>query len=84
MTYEDTLTFLFSSHSSVYKNLDRIRYLLTTLGNPQDTFPSVLIAGTNGKGSTAKMLCMMLGKAGYRVGCFTSPHLFDFAERITV
>ncbi len=84
MTYEDAIQFLFNSHTSVYKGLHRIRYVLGTLGNPQDAFPSVLITGTNGKGSTVKMVSSILKKAGYRVGCFTSPHLFDFSERITI
>lgn len=84
MTYEETLAFLYSYHGSEFHDLQRIRYVLTCLRNPQETFPSVLITGTNGKGSVAKMLSAMLHEAGYRVGCFTSPHLLDFGERITV
>ena len=84
MTYDQSLDFLYSCHSSVYKDLTRIHYVLECLGNPQEAFPSVLIAGTNGKGSTAKMLSSILQRAGYHVGCFTSPHLLDFAERISV
>lgn len=82
--YEQTLEFLFNQHTSVYKGLDRIQYVLEKLGNPQKAFPAVLIGGTNGKGSTAKMISSVLKEAGYRVGCFTSPHLLDFRERITV
>lgn len=84
MTYEQTLDFLFHRHASTYRGLQRIRYVLEKLGNPQDAFPSVLITGTNGKGSTAKMLNSVLSEAGYRVGCFTSPHLVEFGERITI
>ena len=84
MTYEQTLDYLFVRHASVYKGLKRIRYVLDKLDNPQETFPSVLITGTNGKGSTAKMLSSVLADAGYRAGCFTSPHLIDFRERIMI
>ena len=84
MSYEETLSFLYGCHASEYHDLRRIHYLLACLGNPQKTFPSILIAGTNGKGSVAKMLNAVLQKAHYRVGCFTSPHLLDFGERITV
>ncbi len=84
MTYEQTLEFLFTRHTSVYKGLERIRYILEKLDNPQREFPSILITGTNGKGSTVKMLSSILKEAGYRVGCFTSPHLLDFAERIGI
>lgn len=84
MTYEETLSFLYSCHASEYRDLRRIRFVLRCLGNPQDRFPSVLIAGTNGKGSVAKMLSAVLQRAGYRVGCYTSPHLLDFGERIMI
>jgi dihydrofolate synthase / folylpolyglutamate synthase len=82
--YEETLAFLYHCHATSYYDLRRIRRVLDYLGNPHQTFPSVLIAGTNGKGSVAKMLNAVLRQAGYRVGCFTSPHLLDFGERITV
>ncbi len=64
--------------------LDRIREVLSRLGNPQDKFPSIHIAGTNGKGSTAAMIASVLEESGLRVGLFTSPHLEDFCERIQV
>ncbi len=64
--------------------LDRIRYLLEALGNPQETFPSIHIAGTNGKGSTAVYLNAIFQKAGLRTGLYTSPHLHRFPERITL
>lgn len=64
--------------------LERIQALLKRLGNPQDKFRSIHIAGTNGKGSTAAMIAAILEEAGYRTGLFTSPHLEDFCERIRV
>jgi dihydrofolate synthase/folylpolyglutamate synthase len=54
------------------------------LGNPQDQTPVVLIAGTNGKGSTAALLAAMAITAGYRTGLFTSPHLEEIEEQIRV
>jgi dihydrofolate synthase/folylpolyglutamate synthase len=65
-------------------NLDRMRALLKRLGNPQDQFRSIHIAGTKGKGSTCTMLANMLAACGYRVGLYTSPHLLDLRERITI
>lgn len=64
--------------------LERICALLDRMGNPEKRFPSIHIAGTNGKGSTAAMIASILREAGYRVGLFTSPHLQDFCERIRV
>src|SRR5437016_7703107 len=63
-------------------DLDRMRTLLKRLGNPQDQFRSVHIAGTKGKGSTAAMTAAMLESSGYKVGLYTSPHLIDIRERI--
>jgi len=56
--------------------------LCNALGNPQDSFKSIHIAGTNGKGSTSHMLASVLQSAGYKTGLYTSPHLKDFRERI--
>ena len=64
--------------------LERIRQVLDRLGNPERKFPSIHIAGTNGKGSTATMVASILREAGYRVGLYTSPHLVDFCERIQI
>jgi len=58
--------------------------LLSTLGNPQSAYPSVQIAGTNGKGSTAVMLDSICRAAGIRTGLFTSPHLVSVTERIKI
>jgi dihydrofolate synthase / folylpolyglutamate synthase len=65
-------------------SLDEVRTLLDTLGNPHKTFPSVLIAGTNGKGSTAATLASILTAAGQRTGLYTSPHLERPNERIRI
>jgi len=63
-------------------DLAHMRVLCDALGNPQCTFPSVLIAGTNGKGSTAATLASILHASGHRVGLYTSPHLLRINERI--
>jgi dihydrofolate synthase/folylpolyglutamate synthase len=63
-------------------SLNEIRVLLEALGNPQKRFPAVLIAGTNGKGSTASTLASILAAAGLRTGLYTSPHLNRANERI--
>jgi dihydrofolate synthase/folylpolyglutamate synthase len=64
--------------------LEQMRTLMQALGDPQQTFRSVLIAGTNGKGSTAATLASICAAAGYRVGLYTSPHLARVNERIQV
>ena len=65
-------------------SLDHIRTLLAALGDPQTRFRSVLIAGTNGKGSTAATLASILNAAGLRTGLYTSPHLQRVNERIRI
>ena len=64
--------------------LDNIRHLCDYLGNPQNSFPSIHIAGTNGKGSTAVMIQLILARHGMKAGLYTSPHLVDFNERIRI
>ena len=64
--------------------LHNIRALSSALGNPHQAYPSIHIAGTNGKGSTAFFVAGVLQAMGLRVGLFTSPHLYDFRERIRV
>ncbi len=71
-------------YSATVFNLDRVYAFLQELGNPQETFKAVHIAGTKGKGSTAAMTESMLRHAGYKTGLFTSPHLHTFRERIRV
>ncbi len=65
-------------------DLAHMRALLEALGNPQTLFPAVLIAGTNGKGSTAATLASILQAAGLKTGLYTSPHLVRLNERIRV
>ena len=72
-------------------NVDKMRFglkaiseLLSRLGNPQNSYKTILIAGTNGKGSTAAMIASILCSAGYKVGLYTSPHLVDVRERIVI
>jgi dihydrofolate synthase/folylpolyglutamate synthase len=65
-------------------DLDHMRRLAEALGNPQRKLRSVLIAGTNGKGSTAATLASIVQTAGYRTGLYTSPHLLRVNERIQI
>jgi dihydrofolate synthase / folylpolyglutamate synthase len=65
-------------------NHDRMRWLLKELGDPQQHFRGILVAGTKGKGSTAAMIEAMLRAAGYRTGFYSSPHLHSWRERIQV
>lgn len=86
-TYTDALTYFYSyahfnpADISLW-SLDRMRGLLARLGDPQKQFPSLLIAGTKGKGSTAAICESILRAAGYKTGLYTSPHLHSFRERI--
>ncbi len=65
-------------------NLNNTILLDDHLGNPHERFPTIHVAGTNGKGSTCHMLASVLQEAGYKVGLYTSPHLKDFRERIKI
>lgn len=85
MNYEDTIAYLYSLQKYGIKfGLDNTRRLLSVLGNPQDSFRAIHVAGTNGKGSTSAMIEAMLRTAGVTTGLFTSPHLVSFTERIRV
>ena len=64
--------------------LDNIKTIMDRLGNPQNSYKTIHIAGTNGKGSTASMLEYALIENGFRVGKYTSPHIVKFNERIVV
>jgi dihydrofolate synthase/folylpolyglutamate synthase len=64
--------------------LGRVKRLLAALGDPHKAFPTVHVAGTNGKGSVSKMLACILQEAGYRTGLYVSPHLERFNERVSV
>ncbi|MDD4847238.1 MAG: bifunctional folylpolyglutamate synthase/dihydrofolate synthase [Bacteroidales bacterium] len=92
MTYQETIDYLFSRlpmyhriGAAAYKdNLDNTLKMCRLLDNPEKKFPSVHVAGTNGKGSVANMTASILQEAGYKTGLFTSPHLRDFRERIRI
>jgi dihydrofolate synthase/folylpolyglutamate synthase len=85
MTYQDTLAYLSSLNKmGIRFGLDPIRFLLERLHNPQRSYPTVLIAGTNGKGSVAAMTAAILSSGGFKTGLFTSPDLIDFRERIRI
>ncbi|HET7212390.1 MAG TPA: folylpolyglutamate synthase/dihydrofolate synthase family protein [Terriglobia bacterium] len=65
-------------------DLDAIRAILAALGNPERLYPTAIVAGTNGKGSTSAMLAAILQRAGYRTGLYTSPHLIRVNERVRI
>ncbi len=65
-------------------NLEKITAALERLGNPQDSLGCIHVAGTNGKGSVCAMLAAVLQQAGYKVGLYTSPHIYDYTERIKI
>lgn len=83
-SYQSALDFLFARTTQIKFGLEATRALLTALGDPQDRFPAVHVAGTNGKGSVSTLIAAALREAGFRVGLYTSPHLISFRERIQV
>ncbi len=92
MNYQETLEYMYNQlpmfqrlGAAAYKaDLSATYKVCALVGNPEKDFPSVHIAGTNGKGSVAHMLASVLQEAGYKTGLYTSPHLRDFRERIRV
>ena len=64
--------------------LERVSAVLELLGNPQENLKIIHVAGTNGKGSTSRMLSEVLKTAGYKVGLYTSPHLLKYTERVKI
>ena len=92
MTYSQTLQYLYTQlpmfsriGAAAYKaDLTNTILLCNEIGNPQNNFKSIHIAGTNGKGSTSHLLAAVMQTAGYKTGLYTSPHLKDFRERIKV
>jgi dihydrofolate synthase/folylpolyglutamate synthase len=92
MNYQETLDYLFNAlpmfqrvGASAYKaDLTNTIALCTHLGNPQEQFKSIHVAGTNGKGSTSHSLASIFQAAGYKTGLYTSPHLKSFTERIRI
>ena len=86
MTYAETIEYLVGLEAvrGWDLKLERVRDALSHLGSPERAQPSILIAGTNGKGSTAALVHAALGAQGLRVGLYTSPHLVHFTERIRI
>jgi dihydrofolate synthase/folylpolyglutamate synthase len=92
MNYQDTLDYLVEQlpmyqkiGTAAYRTgLDNTIKLDEYFKNPHHYFPTIHVAGTNGKGSVSHMLASVLQEAGYKVGLYTSPHLLDFRERIKV
>ncbi|MDE5769194.1 MAG: bifunctional folylpolyglutamate synthase/dihydrofolate synthase [Oscillospiraceae bacterium] len=84
MTYEQAMQKIqkFSKSGAPLQNLDRIRRLLDSVGNPQKDLKFIHIAGTNGKGSVAEYLTDILQAAGFCTGTFTSPYIREYADRI--
>lgn len=84
-TYQQAERFILSREFFGMKlGLDNITQYLERIGRPQEKFATIHLAGTNGKGSCAAMLASILDRAGYRTGLFTSPHLVDFRERVSI
>lgn len=85
MDYNNAITKL-GSRGMFYieLGLDRIQKALNILGNPQDDLKYIHVAGTNGKGSVCTMLESILRNAGYKTGLYTSPHIFEYTERIKI
>ena len=77
---------LLTSQGKFYINLglDRISVILDLLGNPQDNLKCIHVAGTNGKGSVCAIIASILNYAGVKTGLYTSPHIFDYTERIKI
>ena len=90
MSYENAVASMFAlghelANTPSHKfDLEHMRVLLQALGHPEKKFPSVLIAGTNGKGSTAATLASILRASGLKTGLYTSPHLIRINERIRI
>lgn len=92
MNYSETLVFLMERlpmfsriGAAAYKpSLSNTLTLCEALGNPERSFRTIHVAGTNGKGSVSHMLAAILQEAGYKTGLYTSPHLRDFRERIRI
>lgn len=94
IAYQETLEYLYSfvdfSLTRAFRyapenfDLGRMRAFMEFLGQPQQAYPIIHVAGTKGKGSTATFCTNALQAAGYRVGLYTSPHLQDYAERIQI
>lgn len=84
-SYSETLERIYNLRGGIIDlRLDRVAATLKLFGHPERKFPSIHVAGTNGKGSTSAMLQRVLSLAGYRTALYTSPHLVSFTERIRI
>ncbi len=84
-SYKETIEYLYGlKRLGIRPGLALIKALLGRLGEPQAAYPTVHVAGTNGKGSCSAMIESVLTEAGFRTGLFTSPHLSSFNERIRI
>lgn len=85
MEYSDAIKLLTSQGKfKINLGLERIRAVLELLGNPQDKLKCIHVAGTNGKGSVCAILASILQEAGFKTGLYTSPHIFEYTERIKI
>ena len=92
MRYQETIDYLYArlpmfsriGAAAIKPNLDNTIAICKFLGHPEKKIKTIHIAGTNGKGSTSHMLASIFQEAGYKTGLYTSPHLYDFRERIKV
>ena len=92
MNYKETLDWMFNKlplyqmqgASAYRKDITNTVLLANQIGNPEHYLKCIHVAGTNGKGSTSHLLASVLQEAGYKVGLYTSPHLKDYRERITI
>ncbi|MBF6640422.1 bifunctional folylpolyglutamate synthase/dihydrofolate synthase [Flavobacterium sp. J49] len=92
MNYQETLDWMFNQlpmyqtqgATAYRKDITNTVLLANHLGNPEKHLKCIHVAGTNGKGSTSHLLASVLQEAGYKVGLYTSPHLKDYRERITI
>lgn len=92
MNYKETLDWMFNKlpmyqkqgATAYRKDITNTVLLAKHLGNPENYLKCIHVAGTNGKGSTSHLLASVLQEAGYKVGLYTSPHLKDYRERITI
>lgn len=85
MNYDEALDWLYNVRRfGPKRTLGPTRHILKLLGDPQNSFRSIHVGGSNGKGSTSAMIASILGATGAKVGLFTSPHLEEFIERVKV
>lgn len=85
LSYSETLAQLYPrTNGGIKLGLENTQKLLDAVGNPEKGIPFVVVAGTNGKGSTSSLLAHALNTAGYKTGLYTSPHLLRFTERIRI